>query len=343
MKGNSIKDVAKRAGVSIATVSRVINGTANVDKAKEDAVKEAMDFYNYVPNQFGRGLVKQRNEMIGVYFPYSGRSLFDNLFYMELLKGIDAALAKKHYSLLLINENDGKDSENFLLYVRKQSVDGLLLNGMTEEMALNPELIRLVESGYPLVYIGKQIHEKSLNVYAQYEKYMTDMMNIFYENGHRKLMVLLEDRKRNLSLFERLKENFLKDKSDMTIKTEVVCGCESQLSLNHCLENFLFKEKGSALFACDIQSASAVINFCNMCGLKIPEDVSLIAVEHKLGGGAELFPAISSFYVPAKEMGYCAAEMLLCRLKGEKISEKSKMFETVYKERGSVRKKDEKD
>lgn len=338
MNGNSIKDVAKRAGVSIATVSRVINGTANVDKMKTEAVKEAMAFYHYVPNQFGRGLVKQKNEMIGVYFPYSGRSLFDNLFYMELLRGIDAALAKERYSLLLINENGGQNAESFMQYVRKQSVDGLLLNGMTEEMASNPELIELIENRYPLVYIGKQIHENSMNVYARYEEYMTDMMNIFFENGHRNLLVLLEDRKRNVSLFENLKEKFLMDKSDMVIKTEIVCGHENELSINHRLESFLLQEKGSAIFACDMQNAFSVINFCTKHGLKIPENVSIIAAEHKLGGGESLFPQISSFYVPAKEMGCCAADMLLRCLKGEKISEKCKEFESVYKDRGSVKK-----
>ena len=63
----SIYDVAKRAGVSISTVSRILNNSANVSDKKVQAVKEAMEYYQYEPNQFGRGLVKQRSNMIGVY------------------------------------------------------------------------------------------------------------------------------------------------------------------------------------------------------------------------------------------------------------------------------------
>ena len=64
----SIYDVAKRAGVSISTVSRIMNGSANVSEVKKAAVQEAMEFYQYEPNQFARGLVKQRSNLIGIYF-----------------------------------------------------------------------------------------------------------------------------------------------------------------------------------------------------------------------------------------------------------------------------------
>ena len=72
----SIRDVARRAGVSAATVSRILNGTAAVSEKKAQAVREAVEYYSYEPNQFARGLKKQSSRMIGVYFPAVGGSVF---------------------------------------------------------------------------------------------------------------------------------------------------------------------------------------------------------------------------------------------------------------------------
>lgn len=339
MKNNSIREVAKRAGVSIATVSRVINQSANVDPMKVEAVKEAMEYYKYVPNQFGRGLVKQKTEMIGVYFSYSGRSLFDNTFYLELLRGIDKAVSGEKYSLLLINENsddDEKKQPKYIEYIYQHRIDGILLNGMSEEMAKRGELIQLIEEGYPVVYIGKQIHELGMNVYAQYEVYMKQMIEKFYKNGHRSILVFLEDKKRNLHLFEKICVQCRKEYGDIQIQT-VAVGTKGQKEvIQNRLKEFIFRNHGSAVFTYDMDCAFAVINFCGQNGIKIPADISLISVEHKMNYGADLYPQVSSFYVPAKEMGYQAGKMLIECLKNGEYCGLSVKFETVYKERGSL-------
>ena len=95
----SIYDVAKRAGVSISTVSRILNNSANVSDKKVQAVKEAMEYYQYEPNQFGRGLVKQRSNMIGVYTPFHSGSVFESSYTLELLKGIERVLTRHNYGI----------------------------------------------------------------------------------------------------------------------------------------------------------------------------------------------------------------------------------------------------
>ena len=76
--GVSIHDVAKRAGVSISTVSRVINKSAGVKESKAAAVREALEYFDYQPSQFGRGLVTGNSMIIGVYSPFSDGSMFEN-------------------------------------------------------------------------------------------------------------------------------------------------------------------------------------------------------------------------------------------------------------------------
>ena len=100
----SIHDVAKRAGVSISTVSRVINHSAGVKESKTAAVLEAMEYYNYQPSQFGRGLVTGSSRIVGVYSPLPGGAMFQDGYMLECLRGIESALSKSPYSLLLIGE-----------------------------------------------------------------------------------------------------------------------------------------------------------------------------------------------------------------------------------------------
>ncbi len=101
----SIHDVAKRAGVSIATVSRVVNNSAGVKESKVAAVKEALEYYDYQPSQFGRGLVTGTSKMIGVYSPLAGGSMFESGYMLECLRGIDNIIRESSYSLLLMNES----------------------------------------------------------------------------------------------------------------------------------------------------------------------------------------------------------------------------------------------
>ena len=96
----SIYDVARRAGVSISTVSRIMNGSANVSEVKKAAVQEAMEFYQYEPNQFARGLVKQRSNLIGIYFPMASASMFESSYNLELLKGIEKVLTYQNYNMV---------------------------------------------------------------------------------------------------------------------------------------------------------------------------------------------------------------------------------------------------
>ena len=131
----SIYDVAKRAGVSISTVSRILNNSANVSDKKVQAVQEAMEYYQYEPNQFGRGLVKQRSNMIGVYTPFHSGSVFESSYTLELLKGIERVLTRHNYSMVLISESEEysnrvKGSPRFMEYVRQRRIDGLLLSGL---------------------------------------------------------------------------------------------------------------------------------------------------------------------------------------------------------------------
>ena len=165
----SIHDVAKRAGVSIATVSRVVNNSAGVKESKVAAVKEALEYYDYQPSQFGRGLVTGTSKMIGVYSPLAGGSMFESGYMLECLRGIDNIIRESSYSLLLMNESvsyekSEKAKPKFIEYVNQKKIDGLIVLTIPSDGRLEGALSAIIEDDFPVGYIGKRFGEKGMNV-----------------------------------------------------------------------------------------------------------------------------------------------------------------------------------
>jgi LacI family transcriptional regulator len=339
----SIRDVAKRAGVSIATVSRILNNTTTVNEKKVAAVKEAIEYYNYEPNQYGRGLVKQTSNMIGVYFHYSEAHMFDNIYNLELLKGMERVISKYNYSLVLINENEKYIRQNnakpkFLEYINQKRIDGLLLSSLSTKLTDEAALKKLLDEKYPIVYIGKRFYANGYNVYAQYEVYMYRMMEKLYQKKHRNILVyvyyLHEEN------FKRVRERVDRFMPDMKIHTEILAVNFTQAirdKVVNQIAKYVCKEGYSAICTGDMSLANLVLGGCKELNLAIPGDVSVISVEHKRGEGRLMFPAVDAFYVPTQDMGAAAAELLISCMREDAVFEVSKEFETEYIKRESLK------
>ena len=339
---SSIHDVAKRAGVSISTVSRVLNRSANVKEDKVKAVMEAVEYLEYEPNQFGRGLVKQTSNTLGIYFPHFSDYVFDNAYTLEFLKGVSKVISDYDYSLLLINENEDYDESNkpqFEEYIIQKRIDGLLLSSVPEGSLVESSLINLLDQKYPVAYVGKRLHKYGINVYAQYENYMPQMFKNLYHKGHREILVfLLIDQ---LKMFSQVEKTVADNCPDLNIYVNVI-PVEKKYNIKSLIINgvkeYVYKKGCTAICSGLMEHTSIILGACNEMQLSVPEEVSIISVEHKKGDGQLLYPSVNAFYVPALEMGAELTRMLLDKLNGEKILEHSREFETPYIYRKSVKK-----
>lgn len=131
-KSVTIKDVAKYADVSVATVSNVIN---NVDKASEETkqrVLDAMKELDYLPNYTARSLVRKKSDLIGIIFSLSDKTpvyktlMNDNPFYTEYTSGIECIAREKNYDVLITGINDEKKCKEWIL---KRNIDGVIFLG----------------------------------------------------------------------------------------------------------------------------------------------------------------------------------------------------------------------
>lgn len=335
----SIHDVAKRAGVSISTVSRVINNSAGVKDSKVAAVREALEYYDYQPSQFGRGLVTGSSKMIGVYSPLANGSMFENGYLLECLRGIDNVIRESDYSLLLINEATGyeenrKTKPKFIDYVSQKRIDGLIVLTIPSDGRLEGALSAIIEEDFPVGYIGKRFSEKGMNVYASYEEYMMDGIRRLYEKGHRKIAFFpVKSRSNtNLKLKSKAETKFWGLKINITDATSDI-----DVDFLRDIIKYMTEEENVTAFICeDLRLLVKVQNILSSMGKQIGKDISVISVEHVKDQGAKMLPKIDCYFVPALELGETIAAELLNQLKGMKNTDFSKKYMPEYMARGSV-------
>lgn len=337
----SIRDVAKRAGVSISTVSRILNNSANVSNEKIAAVKEALNYYQYEPNQFGRGLVKQKSNMIGVYFPFSSLSIFETSYNLELLKGIEQVLPRYDYNMVIISESEIYESQDesgprFLESAGQRKIDGLILAGLINKQASELALKRLIDQQYPVIYIGKKLHQRGMNIYAQFESYTINMMHELYRKGHRSVLLYY------MNLHQIYIENICAQlEIELPGLTIIQSGlkniAESREIIATQIKRFVCDGTCTAVCSASVEQLQLIMGICVELHLSIPDDISILSVEHKKGDGALMYPKISAFYVPAIDMGREAARAVLNMINHNNNEMVSREFVTEYIERESIK------
>src|SRR3954470_6432740 len=151
----TLEAVAKRAGVSRATVSRVVNGSTTVAVAIRDAVNQAVEELGYVPNQAARSLVTQRTESIALILPETANRVFsDDLFFPAIIRGVGGELEAADKQLVLMMAGSAKSHDRVERYAVAGHVDGVMFASMHGADPLPGTLVRL---GIPVVCSGRPI------------------------------------------------------------------------------------------------------------------------------------------------------------------------------------------
>lgn len=151
-KDLNLEDIAREAGVSRATVSRVINNEAYVSEKTRQRVQAVIEKLGYTPNTRGRILATGRTNIIGVIIPQSLATVFDDQFYFPtLLNGVAQAANQRNYAMLLWIQESNTDEERFYDRILKNHLmDGVLLASTQHD---NPFIPRLLDMGIPLAMV----------------------------------------------------------------------------------------------------------------------------------------------------------------------------------------------
>ena len=305
----TLSDVAREAGVSPSTVSRVINGTARVDSSKREAVLRAIERLNYRPNIMAKGLAQGRSLTIGVV-----TQEISSPYYGEMLKGVEQALEKTPYHPIFASGHWRADQEEAALQVLiGRQVDALIvMDGSVPE-----ERLRDLTQRIPVVVVGRQIKGLNClgidNAQGAYEGVLH-----LIELGHRRIAHIAGPHS-HPDAVERLK-GYRKALQDAGIPFDPALLVEGDyLEPSGVLAVEALLARGAlftAILAANDQMAYGANVALYRRGIRVPQDVSLVGFDD-LPSSNYFSPPLTSVRQPGQEMGWEAARWVLAMLEGK--------------------------
>lgn len=303
----TIRDIAKEAGVSVSTVSRVLNNSGYCSSETRMKVERAA--VDYYPNIIAQEMVKGSSKVIGVMVSHTAEYFFQNPFYSEVLLGICDALKEKQYRLLLLM-NEKKVDLVKLFYHRQ--IEGLLL--MSAKMDDNM-LEYLQEKKLRFVLIG-DYHECSLpivKVDIDNEKYAYEAVSYLVGIGHKRIGYISGPLS-NGACYTRM-QGYRKALEDcgIQVKEEYIQICDSgteREALNAAKKLLYMPERVTAVFGFNDTVAISVYKAAEDLGLSVPEDISVVGFDDSKIA-SYVSPTLTTVSQPSYEKGYGAAQVLL--------------------------------
>lgn len=301
----NMKQVAKKCGVSVATISRVINHPECVLPETRDKIIAIMEELNYIPNEQARSLTLNCTNTIALLIPN-----ILNPLYPQIAKGVEDICHQKSYSLLLCNTEQNIEKERaYIDMLIKRKVDGLVLSSTL----LNKEDIEKIKLyNIPLVMIGENKDNVSTNmVYTDYELGVYQAITHFIDIGYKKIAFIgssgneLESAQKQRGYEKALKEFSLPINKDYMIMgdNEVEGGYFSAKKL------LQLNPPPEAIFACNDLMAIGAIDAIKNEGLSIPLDIAIIGFDDiKMASLVE--PKLTTVSQPVYKMGLIAARLL---------------------------------
>lgn len=319
----TIKEVAKMAGVSPSTVSRVISDSPRISEDTKKAVREAMEELGYHPNAIARSLVSKATKTIGIVMPQSTESAFLNPFFPQALSGVSAAAHEQGYCILLSTGNDEKEQlESIQSIVMGGRVDGVIIMYSAVD---NKVLDALKKMNTPVVVIGKPLKTKGTlfvdndNVEASFK--VTEKL---IENGHKKIALMSGSFKFVVSL-DRL-DGYMSALNKHNIsfnKSYIVEISEIQKESGYKMAKGLLEleERPTALVVTDDVMAFGAMDAIKEKGLKIPQEIEIMSFNNV--PSAELTqPSLTSVDIDAFSLGYEASKLIIEKIKGEEETDR---------------------
>ncbi len=310
MKRITIYDVAKEADVSLATVSRVINGSEVVREDTRIKVQEAIEKLGYKPNAIAQGLALQKTTTIALIVPEA------SYFYTgQIINGlIDVAKIYK-YNIMLHTTTEGITEMNDIIEnIIKSRADGVVI---FNDKLNKEELNQLTRYQVPIVVIGNKMSDETIgSVYVDYSKLAYDFATDCIQKG-KKDIALVEDRK-NPQMIKQLLEGLKKAFADQGMEFDSFIQIPKEYRSSYLfLKEFMSKGAShDVMITYRDSQAMAVMNTAKEAGISIPEDMELVCIlDSKYNAMAR--PQISGFKIPDYDLGAVAMRLLTKMLHDE--------------------------
>jgi LacI family transcriptional regulator len=329
----TIYDVAREANVSMATVSRVVNGNQNVKPATRKKVLDCIERLGYRPNAVARGLASKKTTTIGVIVPDISKS-----FYSELSRGIADVATMYEYNIILSNSDESTDREVELIedHLGKQ-VDGLIFMSDSISDEVRAEMST---ANVPIVLAGTLDVEKKLaTVNIDYEEAAYVAVNKLIRNGHKKIVFVSGPFTRDINRISK-KMGYTRALQDADIPVDEQFIIEMEDTYDGAYEGWKqvheLQGKPTAVIAASDTIAVGLLNGISDEGLSVPEDYELICFEHSILARV-VRPQLTSIVVPLYDLGAVSMRLLTKLMNGEEVEEQQVILPFRLEDRNSMK------
>ena len=315
----TMSEIARMAGVSQSTVSRILNGNTPVAPDKQAAVLEVIKRFNYQPNIAAQGLGSGKTLQIGVLTRYLGSP-----FFSEMLRGMAVAMEDSSYHPVIgLGSEIPREDRSSLDRLLSRGIDGIILQAPQASQDSNYEYIRELAQEMPLIVIGARIpglEKQCLSVKNFDGGYIATSHLI--EKGHTSIAhitgkLLVEDAiQRRDGYYQALIDHGLE-----VIPELVIEGDFTETSGSQAVEILLARRDNypfSAIFAANDQTAAGVRLALYYRGIGVPEDISLVGFDDLLSS-QHMIPPLTTIRQPVYYMGLMASQAMLALLAGEQV------------------------
>lgn len=303
----SIKDVAKRARVSSATVSRVLAGKPYASKAVIARVLQAVEDLNYRPNRVARSLRIQKSHVIGLVI-----SDIQNSFFSTVVRAVEETMHEAGYSVFLCNSNEDEEREQtYLNLLQDEQVAGIILTPTQVNAAAYSMLI---DAGIPLTIIDRKPSNLNADTVVTDNKTASEaLITQLLSQGHKRIAAIFS----LLSIStgeERLKGyNAALKKAGISFDPSLVHTGKPIIEDGYCLAKEIFQnEHPSAVFTASKLITLGVLRYLYDHKIRIPEDIEIAAFDT-----LDWMPNAPKLIIaeqPAFELGTKSAQLLLARI-----------------------------
>jgi DNA-binding LacI/PurR family transcriptional regulator len=321
----TIKDVAKKANVSVATVSRVINNTGYVNTETRKLVEVAIKDLGYVPNELARSLFRKTSNIIGLMVPH-----ISTYFFAELIETIENAVTEKGYKLMIFNSKDDLVLEKKYINVMSQyNIDGLILVANTRNAKSYLQL------DIPVLTIDHILDQSipsitSNNVQggelAAQLLIKSNPKKVIHFRGPSDLITVVDRAKGFYKVMD--EHNIDVYSFDLDFKTPDIDDIEMFIKKHPDVDGIFCSSDIIAIYA---------ISVLQRLGYQIPNDVEVIGFDN-IELANVLFPKLTSIAQPIEDIGAHAINYLMAMIKKKELKEKHIMLPVNLIERDTTRK-----
>jgi LacI family transcriptional regulator len=309
---STISDVARQAGVSAMTVSRVVNNSGYISPETRERVEKAIADLGYVPNALARSLRFKQTKTLALVL-----TDITNPFFTTIARGVEDAASEQGFSVIFCNtdESESKEAEYLNVVLQKQ-VDGVLL---VPASCSGDSVTFLQERKVPLVVLDRRVSDVKVDtVRCDSERGAYQLTRHLLDLGHTRIAILsgppsVSTATDRVAGYRRaLAEAGLGSRAELVYHGEFIRTSGYEMAQ----QALAMTPRPTALFAANNFITSGTFRAVREAGLRVPEDISIVSFDD-LPMASDMGPFLTVAAQPAYEMGHRATELLLTRLSGE--------------------------